>query len=426
MRIISAIPLSTLEISLVSAVLILVFVIWRLTRHQECGYSEEPAGRIGSLRHTLAGLTHGTVTEGNKVSLIRGARFFDEVVSEMKGAGHSIHLETFLWEDGKASDMITEALCGASLRGVEVRILADARGSSSLGGSTREKLADAGCNLHFFHPWKIMNLGRFNIRDHRKIIVIDGRTAFVGGHCITDAWLEDRKDFPVYRDISARLEGAVVNGVQSAFAENWIEADCNLFVTKDAFQNPVSEGGAGAHVAYIRPDGCPSSVQILHHIAIGLSKEKIRIQNPYFLPDPVGSKALRMAARRGVDVRIMVPAVTATDSFYVAYAGQSLYQRLLEAGVRIFEYQPTLLHQKIITVDGEWCGIGSCNFDDRSFEINDEIMVGVFDKEVVSELDGIFEDDIPDCVEISLEKWKKRSAFARFREKVFYLFNEQF
>lgn len=418
--------LTPLEYSLAGVVLVLLFVIWRLIHHQECGYSAEPEGKISDLLATLAGLTHGAVTEGNSVSLVRGAKFFDEVVSEMEQAQHSIHLETFLWEKGKASDRIAKALCDASGRGVKARILVDARGSSGIGGETVERLKGAGCELHFFHPWKLMNLGRFNIRDHRKIVVIDGKTAFVGGHCITDAWLEDQGETPVYSDITARLQGPVVHGIQSTFGENWTEADRNLFVTREAFPQPRTDGPARAHVASIRPDGCPSGVQILHHLAIGLAKERIRIQNPYFLPDPVGAKALQKAARRGVDVRIMVPSVSATDSFYVAYAGHFLFERLMEAGVRIFEYQPTLLHQKTITVDGAWSGIGSCNFDDRSFEINDEIVVGIADEAITGELDGIFEENAGDCKEISLDEWKKRSLFARIRERFFYFFNEQF
>ena len=226
--------------------------------------------------------------------------------------------------------------------------------------------------------------------------------------------------------MTARFTGPVVNVIQSVFGENWIEASSGLFVDRECFPEPESGGNAKAHVAYLRPDRCPSSVQILHYVAIALAKKTIRIQNPYFLPDPNGVKALARAARRGVDVRIMTPAMKATDSFFVTYAGHSTFRPLLEAGVRIFEYQETLLHQKIITVDGEWCGIGSSNFDDRSFEINDEITVGIVDENVVSELEGIFEKDEGECEEIHLEKWKERSVYTRVWEKVFYLFNEQF
>ena len=293
-----------------------------------------------------------------------------------------------------------------------------------MGKPVRDRLEKAGCELHRFHRFRLKNLGRVNIRDHRKIAVIDGAIAYVGGHCITDKWLEDQEKNPVYTDITARIRGPVVGDIQSVFCENWIESDCRMFVDRESF--PCACGGAKAHVAYIRPDGCPSSVQMLHYLAIAFAKKTIRIQNPYFLPDPAGAEALARAARRGVDVRVMTPSPEANDSPFVTYAGHRNYSALLKAGVRLFEYQPTLLHQKVITIDGVWCGIGSSNFDDRSFEINDEIVVGICDSEVVSELNGIFEGDEKLCKEIDAKTWDNRSLFAKARERVLYLFNEQF
>ncbi|MEP3213355.1 MAG: phospholipase D-like domain-containing protein [Luteolibacter sp.] len=417
---------STLELWLGGIVVLLLFVIWRLTQHQECGFLGEPEEGIENILPAIAGLCHSTVSEGNAVELIKGPDFFNRVIADIEKASHSVHLETFLWQDGKASDRVIAALCSAAARGVCVRIIADARGSSGLSSASREKLKGAGCHLHLFHPWRPMNLGRFNIRTHRKIVIIDGLIAYVGGHCITDAWLEETDGKPAFRDLTARLEGAVVNQVQSTFGENWTESECAPFADKQCFPVHEKVGGAKAHVASLRPDGCPSAVQVLYHLAIGTAGKSIYIQNPYFLPDPAGAEALAKAARRGVDVRIMTPSVESTDSFFVTYAGHFHFERLLEAGVRIFEYQPTLLHQKTITVDGTWCGIGSANFDDRSFEINDEIVVGIAEPSIVADLERVFEQDSRDCVEITLEKWRERSLFAKLRERLFYLFNEQF
>ncbi len=417
---------STLELWLGGILLLLLFVIWRITHHQECGYLGEPEGKIDEVLNTVAGLCHGTVTWGNGVEIIRGPEFFDRVISDIGEASHSVHLETYLWEDGEASDRVVRALSAAAKRGIRVRVIADARGSSGFSSEGRDRLTRAGCELHSFHPWRPMNLGRFNIRTHRKIVIIDGSVAFVGGHCIKDEWLKEKAGKPPFRDLTARLTGPVVNQVQSTFSENWIETDCALFMDERCFPGLEERGDARAHIAYLRPDGCPSSVQVLHHMVIGLAKKSIYIQNPYFLPDPAGAKALSNAALRGVDVRIMTPSLEATDSVFVTRAGQFLFERLLEAGVRIFEYQPTLLHQKTITVDGVWCGIGSANFDDRSFEINDEIVVGIADEATVAQLEDIFDQDTNDCEEVLLEKWNKRPVFARLKERLFYLFNEQF
>jgi len=417
---------STLEMWLIGGVLVLIFLIWRITRHHECGYLGEPDGEISALLPAVAGLCHGTVTAGNSVEMILGADFFGAVVRDIRESRHSVHMETFLWEDGKAGDLIADALCAAASRGVKVRVTTDARGASGLSSETSKKLKSAGCEHHRFHRWRPMNIGRFNIRTHRKILVIDGATAYVGGHCIADSWLEDQEKHPVYHDLSIRLKGPVVNQIQSVFSENWVESECGLFVDSECFPEPKGDGPAKAHVAYVRPDGCPSSVQILYHLVIGLAKKSILIQNPYFLPDPAGARALAKAAERGVDVRIMTPAVKATDSFFVTYAGHSHYGKLLKSGVRIFEYQPTLLHQKTITVDSAWCGIGSANFDDRSFEINDEIVVGIQDKSTVADLERIFEAHMGDCKEITTDEWERRPLAAKLRERFFHLFNEQF
>ncbi|MBC7980963.1 MAG: hypothetical protein H7Y36_10415 [Armatimonadetes bacterium] len=401
-------------------------MIWGLTHHQECRYSESPEGKIDEVLHALAGSTHGHLTSGNAVRLIQNEAFFHEVTAEMDRAKSSLHFETFLWICGEASEIILTALENAARRGVKVRVLVDARGSGSMTQQTRERLKDSGCIVAWYHRWTPNNLGRFNLRDHRKIIVLDGQIAFVGGHCIADEWFKDTDKSPRYRDITARLTGPVVASIQTTFSENWNEVTDELFVDDTTFPELTQQGEVLAHVASIRPDGCPSSVQVLHYLVIALAKERIRIQNPYFLPDPVGSKALVAAARRGVDVRIMAPSPHATDSPYVSYAGHFLYQRMLEGGVRIYEYEATLLHQKIITIDGKWCGIGSSNFDDRSFEINDEITVGIADPAIVSELDETFENDLEKCSEKSLEEWKKRPVWKRCVDGIYYLFNEQF
>lgn len=419
-------PFSILEVCLLIAVLILILMIWVLTHHQESHYDGAPEGCIDDMLPALAGSTHGHLSHGNSVRLVQDADYFTEVVREINGAGQSVHFETFLWACGEAAEMVSTALVGAAGRGVKVRVLVDARGSSAMTSDTRKKLKDGGCHLHLYHPWVPSNFGRFNLRDHRKIVVVDGRTAYVGGHCVTDQWLKDSEEKPRARDITARLTGPIVGNIQAVFLENW-EVSCGeLLIEHGTFPDLEETGNIRAHVASIRPDGSPSAVQILHYLAISMAKKSIRIQNPYFLPDPRGAKALAAAAKRGVDVRIMTPSPRATDNPFVSSAGHFLYRRLLEGGVRIFEYKKCLLHQKVITIDGKWCGIGSSNFDDRSFEINDEITVGIVDNALAVQLKEIFESDMQHCTEHKLEEWKKRSIFKRCLDGFCYLFNEQF
>ena len=280
-----------------------------------------------------------------------------------------------------------------------------ARRPNSSAGRDRalKNLRNAGCRAR----WVRRDFGRLNVRDHRKIIVIDGRLAFVGGHCVTDDWLKGHDGHRCNRDISARITDEVFND-ESTFPE-------------------LQETGAIlTHAAFTKSARRSSPVQVLHHLCIGYAKQRIRIQNPYFLPDPRGAKALVRTAKRGVDVRVMTPSFSATDSKLVGRASRFQIRRLLEGGVRVFHYQPSLLHQKILVIDGLWSGIGSSNFDDRSFEINDEIVIGIVDKEIARKLEETFEREIENCVEVDLESWKHRPLWDKALDRILYIFSEQF
>ncbi len=419
--------LTWLEIGLILLVLSMGFMIWVLTHHHECDFDDEPEGSIRENLQAIAGATHGTPMSGNGVEIVQDEDFFDLLCAEIGQARATVHIETFLWRDGAAADRVIEALLEARQREVMVRLLTDARGASKFSKQARRRLKQAGCRVERFHRWRLRNLGKFNVRDHRKIVVVDGRTAIVGGHCIQDRWMldEPEDDRPRYRDVSVRLTGPVVAQVQSAFSENWQEVTGELFTEKAEFPHLTPTGDITAHLVYVRATGCPSSVQNVHYLAIGFAKKRIRIQTPYFLPDPRGVDALARAVRRGVEVEVMTPAIGASDTPYVQRAGHFLFRRMLEAGVKLYEYQPTLRHQKIISIDGEWCAIGSCNFDDRSFEINDEVTLGIADSDIVARLDGIFDEDLEDCEQRDLESWKKRSRWKTAVDAAHYLFNEQ-
>ncbi len=419
-------PFTNFEAILLCVVAVLIFMVWRLARHQECHFTEAPEPAIEQSFRALAGSTHSHLYSGNSITLIQDEAYFDALVQGIESARHSVHLETFLWTDGEASERVVKAFVAAAARGIRVRILADASGSAGLSKETESKLRAAGCRFHRFRPYCISNFGRLNVRDHRKILVVDGQLAIVGGHCITDEWLRDGNVLPRHRDISVSVTGPVVAAIQSCFLENWTELTCELFTDDTTFPALAEKGSIQAHVAYVKADGCPSAVQVLHHLSIGYANKRIRIQNPYFLPDPCGAQALANAARRGVDVRIMIPALTATDSPRITRAGRFQFQRLLEAGVRIFEYQKTLLHQKVLTIDGAWSGVGSSNFDDRSFEINEEVTIGIADPGIAAQLEQIFDDDATLCREIDLQWWRSRPWTTRVGDAFLYLFKEQF
>jgi len=287
-------------------------------------------------------------------------------------------------------------------------VLLDAVGTEKMGKAALEQMKAAGCRVVKFHHRHIRNLGVLNERDHRKLVVLDGRAALLGGHCIKDQWLGDAQDGEHFADISVRLRGPIVNTIQSAFSENWGEETGELFMGDDVFPLLEPAGNVTIHAAYVKPEGSPPAVKILHHAVICLARKRIWIQNPYFIPEPDAIEAFGRAVARGVDVRVMMPSTSGSDNPMVQHAGHRNFEKLLRCGVRLFEYPDTLLHQKVMSVDGVWCAVGSSNFDDRSFEVNDEITLGISDPASARRLEEIFEKYAPRCKEIKLEEWRNR------------------
>ncbi|GAA5481164.1 phospholipase D-like domain-containing protein [Haloferula sargassicola] len=419
-------PFSWLELALMVALAAVAFAFWRLTRHQECGFVGEAGPDITGGLRAMAGSTHGHLIEGNAVTLIQNEAFFDEIEQAIDAAEKTVHFETFLWHADEAGERVTRMLERAARRGVTVRVLIDASGSGKLPVKNDKRLEEAGARVCRFHRWRLATLGRLNIRDHRKILVVDGRLAFVGGHCVSNNWLKDEPDFPRFRDITARIRGPLVAKVQSCFFENWTERSGEVFVDETTFPELEPEGEVTGHVAYVRCDQTPAAVQVLHHLAVGYARKRIWIQNPYFMPDRRGADMLIHAAKRGVEVRLMVPDLTATDSPVVSRAGRRHFTELLNAGVKIYLYQKTLLHQKVLTVDGLWAAVGSSNFDDRSFEINDEITIGYADERIARELEETFERDLEECKVVDLDWWKGRPLKEKVLTRVLSVFGEQF
>jgi cardiolipin synthase len=234
----------------------------------------------------------------------------------------------------------------------------------------------------------------------------------------------DPGDGEHYGDISVRLKGPIVHSIQSAFSENWVGQTGEIFVGDDVFPPLEPEGDVQIHAAFAKPEGSAPAVKILHHTAICLARKRIWIQNPYFIPEPEAIDAFGEAVERGVDVRVLMPAISGTDNPMVQHAGHRNFEKLLKCGVKLFEYPHTLLHQKVMTIDGVWSAVGSTNFDDRSFETNDEITLGILDEATTQKLDAIFEKFVAQANEIKLEQWQKRGWWHKVKDNAFYLINE--
>jgi cardiolipin synthase len=282
----------------------------------------------------------------------------------------------------------------------------------------------AGCKVVFFHDNSLRNIGVLNDRTHRKIVIIDGLEAFVGGHCIKDEWLGNAEDAHHYSDVSVQLRGPIVHAIQGAFSENWTGETGELFVGEDVFPALKPEGDVLIHAAFLKPENSAPAVKILHHTAICLARKRIWIQNPYFIPEPDAIDAFGQAVARGVDVRVLMPSTSGSDNPMVQHAGHRNFEKLMRCGVRLFEYPHTLLHQKIMTIDGIWSAVGSSNFDDRSFETNDEIMLGIKDEAIAQRFDAIFEKYAAGATEVDLEQWTRRSLWHKLKDHAFYTINE--
>ncbi|MEK6371958.1 MAG: phospholipase D-like domain-containing protein [Acidobacteriota bacterium] len=417
------IPLWVLAL-LIFTILVLGLIVWSVKRRRRPKL-EQTSGDSDSLLPTMAGLLQSTIVGGNAVELLQNGAFFDRLFADLEAAQSTINIETFLCKEGEVTRRLTDLLLAKRKEGVEVRVLVDGSGGKGYGKSDVKRLRDAGCPVRKFHPIRISNLGRLNQRTHRKIVIIDGRIGYVGGHCLVDTWLGDAEDKQHFRDISARVEGPVVNQIQSAFTDNWIEETGEVIAGEKFFPELEDAGPSDAQIVFISPTGGPSTLKLLHHVAINEAKKSITIQNPYFLPDPDACQALLEAVKRGVEVRVMIPDTAATDAKLVSHASHHHYGTLLKGGVRVFDYQHTLLHQKVFTVDHAWSSIGSTNFDDRSFEINDEISLVVYDKAIARELEKTFTADAKLSKERSLEEWKKRPVGHKLVDGSAFLVNEQ-
>jgi cardiolipin synthase A/B len=405
-------------------IVLLALVIWSIRSHRDPNLRIESDWPIDKLIPSLAGLTLSTAVGGNSVEVLVNGAFFDAMVERIQSAEKSVHFETFLWKEGVLGQRVADALSERARAGKQVRVMLDATGSKDVGKDAVRQMREAGCNVRFFHKRSLRNLGVLNDRDHRKMVIIDGREAFVGGHCIVDEWLGDAEDGKHYSDISVRLHGPIVHSVQAAFSENWAGETGELFVGDDVFPQLEPAGDVLIHAVFAKPENSAPAVKILHHTAICLARKRIWIQNPYFIPEPDAIEAFGKAVKRGVDVRVLMPSTSGSDNPMVQHAGHRNFEKLLKCGVRLFEYPHTLLHQKVMTVDGIWSAVGSSNFDDRSFETNDEITLAIKDDTIAQRLDAIFEKYVRRAQEIELQAWRGRGTWHKLKDNTFYLINE--
>jgi cardiolipin synthase len=376
-------------------------------------------------RRALGILLGPPLVPGNRVTtLINGDRIFPPMLAAIRAAKISVTFETFVIRD-PIGGAFCEALAAAAARGVTVCILIDWLGSRGMDPQLIEATRQAGCDLQLYHPPTWFHLGRLNNRTHRKVLIVDGVIGFTGGVGMGNEWLGDAQDEAHWRESHYQVEGPVVAQMQAVFVDNWIKATGRVLHGPEFF--PATYANAGdmdAQMFGSSPVGGSESMHLMILLALTAAQKSIDIENAYFVPDRLTAEALAVAARRGVRVRIVVPGKF-TDARVGRWAAQALYGDLLDAGVEIYEYQPTMIHCKVLVIDGTWTSVGSANFDDRSFRLNDEANLNVFSSDLAAEQIRYIEADIASSKRMVLRRWVRRSSTRRIYESLALLLRSQ-
>ena len=354
--------------------------------------------------HTMSGLVDGNRAE----VLVNGEQIFPAMLAAIRSARTTITFANFVYEDGEIAREMAEALAERCRAGVGVNVLVDAIGSNKMPKPLRKVLSASGCHFARYHSVNPFALKRFNHRNHRRILVVDGRIGFTGGTGVGDKWTGDGRQPGHWRQTDVRVEGPIVRFLQAAFAENWRDTT-GILLTGDAyFPEPERRGALAIQSVKSSPASGAAEAYLLFLLAIDAARSSIKLTNPYFVPDARMAQALVDAARRGVEVDIITAgAVGSTLDRLVRKASQAHFGRALEAGVKIHEYGPAMLHAKTMVVDDQWVSIGSANLDNRSFAINNELNVTFLDRGLARRLAGIFEEDLKYTTPVTREDWAR-------------------
>ncbi|HTL13627.1 MAG TPA: phospholipase D-like domain-containing protein [Thermomonas sp.] len=358
------------------------------------------------------------ILPGNLVEdLENGEEIFPAMLEAVRAATKTITFETYIYWSGDIGTRFADALVERARSGVAVKVMVDWAGSMKMEDALLQRLKDAGVEVHQYRPLKWYNLSRLNNRTHRKLLVVDGTVAFTGGVGIADQWEGHAQDPEHWRDLHFRIRGPVVAQVQAAFNDNWIKTTGVVLNGVDYFPPQERAGQMDAHLFIASPAGGSESMHLMYLMAIAAAERSIDLEAAYFVPDELIIKALVAARLRGVRVRVIVPGKH-IDSDTVRLASKANWGDLLLAGVEIYEYQPTMMHNKLLVVDGLMVSVGSTNFDLRSFRLNDEASLNVYDPAFAARMTEVFEADLKPTVRFDYEKWKARPL----KEKLFERF----
>jgi len=357
--------------------------------------------------------------------LTNGDRFYDAELAAIRSSRSFICLEAYIFQKGQIADRFIEALAERARAGVDVRLVLDAVGSFNIWRSAFRELVSAGGQVHWYNPLRWYNLGRYDSRTHREMLIVDGAIAFIGGAGVADHWYKSRGRKRRWRDTMVMVRGQAVDSLQAMFVENWLESSGELLSSNKYYPAKAAEGNGCSMVINSTPSsGRSTRARMVFQILITTAGRWIHITTPYFLPDKGVRRALIEAMDRGVEIKILVPGKQ-SDHLLTRRSSRRLYGSLLQKGAQIYEYQPSMIHTKSVVVDGIWSIVGSTNFDSRSFGINDEVNVAALDEGLAARLEEDFRADLSVSQQITYQEWRNRPAIERANEWLGWLIERQ-
>ena len=375
--------------------------------------------------HVLESTCQTHLEHGNRVDIFtNGDHFYPAMLDAIRQARETVTLECYIFKQGEIGGAFIEVLCERARAGVRVTIVMDAIGSFGAYRKSSKTLEAAGCRVAAYQRFTWYRLGRLNNRTHRELLVVDGTVAFAGGAGVADWWAKPMHGKPMWRDMMARIEGPVVADIQGVLAENWLECCGEIMTGPETYKPNARAGDVAAFSIKSSPSDRSTASRALFQTLIEGAQESVLISTPYFLPDKSFRRAIRRTATRGVAFVVIVPG-SHTDQRWVRLASRRMYGTLMEAGVRMFEYEAGMTHNKALLVDQLWAVIGTTNFDNRSFEHNDEVNVAFRDRTVTARVAADLEADLKQCREITLDAWRRRPLWEKLIGTVAWILERQ-
>lgn len=374
----------------------------------------------------LEALVDATVNRTGRFEVLaNGQNFYPAELAAIRGATQSVNLEAYIFQKSKIGQLYLDALTERARSGVQVNIVLDAFGSAGITRAFFQPLLEAGGKVCWYNGPAWYSLTQLDHRTHRELLIVDGSVAFIGGAGIGDHWFTGVHGHPAWRDDMVRVEGEAVANLQATFAENWLETCGEILAGNAYFPGSSCHESTSALVINSTPSGGGSTrARVLFQLLLASARHSISITTPYFLPDRGLMHELCLAVERGVQVRIIVPGKR-SDHFLTRSTSRGGYGPLLKAGAAIYEYEPSMMHAKVLCIDRLWSVVGSTNFDNRSFGINDEVNLAVRDPALAVRFEGDFDADITQCTPVTLQSWKARPLHERITEGLGWIFERQ-